>query len=90
MQAWRFPKILWQIIAGHHEPETADSLQKQAAVLQLADCIANALDIPEGTAFVIPHVSMQSIDLIGITLEDISQVIQEFDAQFADTAGSFL
>lgn len=90
MRTWNFPEGLRAMVALHHTPDQAGERHRAAAVVQLADCVVNALEISEGGNFVVPFLQPGTLELLGLSVEDLEAAITEFDGQFAETAGAFL
>lgn len=90
MRAWSFPDSLRELVANHHAPSMSPTMQRGAAVIQLADCIVNALEISEGGHFVVPFLEAGTLELLGLSIEELEEVIVAFDRQFEETAGAFL
>lgn len=90
MTSWEFPTTLRTLVEFHHDPTAAGDMERGAAVIQLADCMVNALEISEGGTFVVPPLAPGAFNRLGIYPKDIAEAAVEFDKQFADMAGAFL
>ncbi len=90
MSTWKFPKALRTLVTHHHNPPSAGKWERAAAVVQLADCMTNALEISEGGRFVVPPLATGALDCLGLCPQDLTEAVIEFDRQFADMAGAFL
>ncbi len=90
MAAWQFPESLRTLVTYHHDPVAAGKWERAAAVVQLADCMTNALEISEGGRFVVPALAAGALGRLGLYPNDLAEAATEFDRQFADMAGAFL
>jgi hypothetical protein len=77
-------------VAFHHAPSNATHYPAEAAVVHLADIIANALQIGNSGAFFVQPLDTAAWDVIGLPSSTISAIINQIDRQFADTVEMFL
>ncbi len=88
LENWRFPNQLSDIINHHHEPMEAPE-PAAAAVIHLADFLANAAGISTGNMYVLPSVRAESWDLLGLSASVLPDLMRDFDAQVDEVVGAF-
>jgi len=74
MKQWEFPPSLIDIVSHHHNPQGAEHF-KEAAILQVADNMANAISIAGGGMFVVPGMEEDVWKGLGLKVELISQIV---------------
>ncbi|WP_045223033.1 HDOD domain-containing protein [Desulfonatronum thioautotrophicum] len=86
---WGFPPALKDLIAHHHAPEHAAS-RKEAAVIQLADIMANIAEISAGGLYALPGMTQEDWRLLGLNLQDLSSLMELHDAHFEEITTALL
>ena len=86
---WQFPPNLTMLIAHHHDPGSAAD-PREAAVLQLADNLANAAEIAAGGMYVLPGMERAAWDSLALEVEDLEEVMALHDAHIEDITATFL
>ncbi|WP_459889700.1 HDOD domain-containing protein [Desulfothermus okinawensis] len=76
MSSWEFPETINDIVSNHHTPSDA-SFNKGAAILQLADNLANAVAIVYGGTFVVPGMEEELFEMLDFPLEKIRPMVFE-------------
>jgi putative nucleotidyltransferase with HDIG domain len=89
LEAWQFPGTLTDIIAHHHTPMAAAS-PREAAVIQLADNLANAAEISAGGMFVLPGMDVEAWDLLGLNIREIKHLFASHARNIDEIVNSFL
>ncbi len=89
LEAWQFPTSLTDIIAHHHSPMAADT-PKDAAVIQLADNMANAAEISAGGTFVLPGMDDGAWDLLGLEVKTFKHLFADHARNIDEIVNSFL
>ncbi|MBG0789388.1 MAG: HDOD domain-containing protein [Desulfovibrionaceae bacterium] len=89
LEQWGFPDDLKVIISNHHNPErAADS--KEAAIVQLADNMANAAAISSENMFVLPGMSDAAWSALGFPKEKFVELLGEHDRDIDDITKVFV
>ena len=74
MESWQFPKTINDIVSNHHSPTRA-SFEKGAAIVQLADNLANAVGICYGYTFVVPGMDEETFDKLNFPTDKLKTII---------------
>ncbi|MEF3696159.1 HDOD domain-containing protein [Desulfolutivibrio sp.] len=86
---WRFPGGISDGINHHHSPAEAGNPQ-QAAIIHVADLLANAMDIPVGNLYVLPPFEASAWETLGIDMQMLPGILTEFEEQAAKTLSAFV
>ena len=89
LEAWRFPPFLTDLVAGHHSPAQA-AATREAAILQLADNMANAAEICSENLYVLPGMDRESWDAIGLPSRDLEEIMALHDRNIDELTAVFL
>ena len=76
MDSWEFPDTINDIVSNHHNPIEA-SFEKGAAIIQLADNLANAVGLSYGTTFVVPGMDEEVFDKLDIPVNTLKSIVQQ-------------
>lgn len=74
MDSWEFPDTINDIVSNHHNPLEA-SFEKGAAIIQLADNLANAVGLSYGTTFVVPGMDEEVFDKLDIPVNTLKSIV---------------
>ena len=88
-QEWKMPDFLRDIIANHHSPANATN-PKNAALVQLADNLANAMTIPSGSTFVLPGMLEDDWKQLGLQDKHLQTICHEHDQCIDQVLEAFL
>jgi putative nucleotidyltransferase with HDIG domain len=89
LTAWNFPQEMIDLVHYHHTPMDApDPLD--AAVVQLADNMANAVEIPAGGKFVLPGLSAGAWERLGLSPQSIEPLMELYDLHIEEVTETFL
>jgi HD-like signal output (HDOD) protein len=70
LAAWKFPEELADMINYHHNPmEFPNPLEP--AIIHVADCLTNAVEIAQGGMYVVPGVDEDAWKLLGLDAETV-------------------
>jgi len=70
LAAWKFPEELADMINYHHNPmEFPNPLEP--AIVHVADCLTNAVEIAQGGMYVVPDVDEDAWELLGLDAETV-------------------
>ncbi len=93
MKLWRLPDALQEAVACHHRPDSAETNPREAAIIHLANALANHTEI--GAFCEMPMTELQVneeawglLDLSPETL-DAETLLEEAGVQFADMISIF-
>ncbi len=89
LSRWGLPRDLTEAVAKHHDPLAAQN-QRRAAVIQLADNMANAMEIAAGGRFVLPGMSPGAFELLGMPPDHLDEVAIQGGIQVEEMASAFL
>ena len=86
---WKFPDQLVDMISNHHHPELAKD-QMAASIIQLADNMANAMEISSGGMYVLPGLEEGAWEHIPLKTTDLVTTVGLFDMHIEELFRSFL
>ena len=89
LEQWQFPPNLIMLIAHHHDPSAATD-PREAAVIQLADNLANAAEIAAGGVYVLPGMERAAWESMALQIEDLDEITALHDAHIEDITATFL
>ncbi len=89
LDEWQFPANLTMLVAHHHDPAAAVE-PREAAVIQLADNLANAAEIAAGGKFVLPGMDRAAWDSMAIDTVDLDEITRMHDEHIEDITSIFL
>lgn len=70
LAAWKFPDELANMINFHHDPmEFPNPLEP--AIIHVADCLTNAVEIAQGGMYVVPGVDEDAWELLGLDADTV-------------------
>ncbi len=78
LSQWDFPEELRMMVACHHNPMEAKD-PRSAALVQLADNLANAAAISGGWMYVLPGMSSEAWELLGLDEQKMGILMQIHD-----------
>ena len=86
---WRFPAGISDGINHHHDPaEATDPVQ--AAIIHMADLMANAMEIATGNLYVLPPFEAAAWESLRVGLDRLPDILTAFDEQAAKTVSAFV
>lgn len=86
---WRFPAGISDGINHHHDPVDATD-PEQAAIIHVADLMANAREIATGNLYVLPPFEAAAWESLGIGLDRLPGILADFDEQAPRTINAFV
>ncbi|EPR43789.1 metal dependent phosphohydrolase [Desulfovibrio sp. X2] len=86
---WSFPEALVATVAHHHDPHRAPE-PVEAAVVQIADLLANAAEISSGGMYMLPAMAPEATKLAGIPAQDISRLMAAHDEAIEELTKALL
>lgn len=88
LEEWNFPAELRTIIAYHHNPE-ASPAPGDAAIIQLADNLACAVEISFGGMYALPGMSRDAWNKLGLDPHEIDKIFALYDKHFQELTSVF-
>ncbi|GAB6058779.1 HDOD domain-containing protein [Desulfonatronum parangueonense] len=89
LEEWGFPSALKDLIAHHHHPELAVD-RKGAAVVQLADIMANVAEISSGGLYALPGMTREDWQLLGLDPYALTSLMKLHDRHFEEITAALL
>lgn len=81
---WQLPEILRVAIEFHHDPEHQNA-NKYASIIHVADVLTRALGIGSNYPSKIPALSKSAMTLLGLSWDDIENVIYESESEYKES-----
>lgn len=89
LTGWNFPKAITTAIVNHHDPQSAAS-PKEAAIIQIADNLTNAVEISRGGMYVLPGIQAGAWEGLGLNVSELVGIVDQFDEHIEEVLGAFL
>lgn len=89
LSAWNFPAPILEAIAHHHDPSAASN-SMEAAVIQIADNLACAVEISSGGMYVLPGLQEGAWKSLGLNEAELVAIVEQYDKHIDEVAGAFL
>jgi len=89
LEGWKFPATLKDLIAHHHAPEVADS-RVDAAIIQLADIMANVAEISAGGMFALPGMDQKDWQVLDLMPLELASLMDLHDEHFEEITSVLL
>jgi len=80
---WKFPASMVDCLAFHHAPSQAQD-QLAASILQLADNMANAMEISSGGMYLLPGMEEGAWERIPLQGDDLVEIVGLFDSHIEE------
>lgn len=89
LSAWNFPQGITDAISNHHDPQAASS-PVEAAIVQIADNLTNAVEISSGGMYVLPGIQEGAWEGLGLNTRELIGIVDQFDEHIEDVLSAFL
>lgn len=90
LKSWFLPERLEEAVASHHEPHKAANFPEEAAIVNLGNSIAHAMEIGDSGEVVASPLNPKSWEAIGLPESlYLAMVKDKVEQQFADVAKVF-
>ena len=89
LRKWQYPEALEKMVAQHHAPSPGEQ-GAEAAIIQLADFLANALEYGSSGERLVPALPGEAWDMLGIPSEELQAVVEKLDLEFENMLATFL
>jgi len=83
-ERWNLPPKLVNVIANHHQPESAGSFILEAAIIHLADIFCRALGFGSGGDQKIPPLNKSAWETLKVKPGKIESIMEEMIREFED------
>jgi putative nucleotidyltransferase with HDIG domain len=80
---WKFPVIMQKAIATHHQPES-DGMGDIPAVVHVAEAIAHALDLSQDDDDLVPVISEEAWNSLGLDAAAFRKVCRDTESEFEE------
>lgn len=90
LQLWKYPPLLVQAVAYHHEPGACPGAPTEAAVVHLSDYLANAMQLGSSGEHFIPPLSLTAWATLGLTTDAMGTIVNGIDEQIEAVQEVFL
>jgi putative nucleotidyltransferase with HDIG domain len=90
LERWRLPALLQEAVAWHHQPRHASRFPVEAAVVHVADHLANALQLGTSGEHLVPPLRADAWDRLGLAPEVVPCVLGQIEQQFGDAVSAIL
>ena len=82
MDRWSMPEALREAVRLHHEPNKAERYPDEAAVIHVADILANALQLGSSGERFVPQISAGAWARLGIAPQMMGFAVEDLDRQY--------
>lgn len=82
---WGLPDRLVETIAWHHDPRLAEKHPHFAAVVHLADCIANAMHLGSSGNGCVPAIRPEALEICRLKTEDLADLLRKVQEEYEDS-----
>ncbi len=90
LDRWKLPTLLQEAVAWHHQPRFAARFPVEAAVVHVADHLANAFQFGSSGERFVPPLLGEGWDGLGMSPTVIPSVLRQLEVQFADAVAAVL
>ncbi len=87
---WKLPTTLIESVTHHHQPMHSTRFPVEACVIHVADLIANAMQLGSSGERLVPPLSSEAWERIGLSPSVLAPTLNEVDRQFGDAVETFL
>lgn len=88
LQKWNFPPQMVDLIATHHNPEKSQT-PREAAIIQTADNLANAIEISSGGMYVLSGISEGAYAKIGVPANRLVKIVERYERHIGEIVSAF-
>lgn len=85
---WKFPQQLSDLINYHHNPMSSP-VPRQAAIIHVADVLANATGVATGGMYAIPPFEEEAWSMLGIPADAVRGICSAYELQAEETIKAF-
>jgi len=88
-EKWSFPKNLVEMIGNHHRPGTSQYTHMETAIVHLSDILVRARGFGYAGDHLVPAVNQNAWKLLGLTEDDLKEVLKEAEEGMEAAANLF-
>jgi len=85
---WDFPPQISVLVKHHHDPLSAPN-PRDAAIVHMADFLANAASIAAGSLYALPPLAAKAWELTGLADSDVGAIMDDYESQAEVTFSAF-
>ena len=89
LSAWNFPASILDAISHHHAPKASQN-PMEAAVIQIADNLTNAVEISSGGMYVLPGIQDGAWESLGLNASRLVAIVEQYDRHIEGVLDAFL
>jgi HD-like signal output (HDOD) protein len=86
-KSWNLPSKLVEPITCHHEPAKAKDEKLATAIVHFSDILVRGMGYGHGADIWVPPMSKQAWDMLGLTADDLDEIIEEVEEKLWDVKG---
>lgn len=90
LERWRLPGMLVDAAAWHHTPRLATKFPLEAAVIHVADLIANAMKLGTSGEPNVPGFEVSAWDTLGIPVTGLPALFKQVEVQFVHAVNAII
>lgn len=90
LKGWRLPDAIQEAVACHHKPLAATRYPKDAAIVHVADILANALQLGSSGEHIVPPLSNEAWLAIGLSENLLPSIVAHIDVQYRAALDIFM
>lgn len=90
LDRWKLPTLLQEAVAWHHQPRYAARYPVEAAVVHVADHLANAFQLGSSGEHLVPPLLPEAWDSLSLSPSIIPGALRQVELQFADAVTAVL
>ena len=86
-KSWNLPPKLVEPIACHHDPRNAKDEKMATAIIHFSDILIRGLGYGHGDDVWVPPLSKSAWEILGLSAEDLDEIIDEVEEKLWDVKG---
>lgn len=90
LKAWQLPERLEEAVTFHHQPHRAKKFPADAAIIHIADILANALQLGSSGEKFVPPLSQEAWLALDRSPDILPGVVDQINVQYADAVNFVL
>jgi putative nucleotidyltransferase with HDIG domain len=85
LRQWNIPAALCETVACHHDISKAEEARLDAAVVHIANVVANRAELPDDYAGPLPEVDPMAWEITGLSEDKMAEITDEAAPMFAES-----
>jgi len=85
LKKWKIPACIFEPVACHHNPGTAEQFRIESALIHLADIICQAMEFGQGAEYGVPPFDEDAWERLGLSTQIFGTVLKQSESQIAET-----